>query len=156
MFDEYHQGYGERITTLGVIGSALAGTSWGRALLQLALAGLLYLMVLGVRPIAPVARARYERRSPLEHVGALSRAYEAIGASQLAVQRLVRGVRRRHPLGTTSHLSDEQYLALLRARIPAASSDIDTLIGTLAKKPTAEQLVLAGTAIDHIERNLKT
>ncbi len=89
-------------------------------------------------------------------MSALSRAYEAIGASQLAVQRLVRGVRRRHPFGTTSHLSDQQYLALLRARIPAVGSDIDTLTDALAKKPTAEQLVLAGTAIDHIERNLRT
>ncbi len=51
VFDEYHQGYGERITTLTVIGDALVGTTWGRALLQLAGAGLLYLMVLGVRPL---------------------------------------------------------------------------------------------------------
>jgi hypothetical protein len=156
IFDEYHQGYGEMPSQMDVIREALLETAWGRAVLQIGVAGLLYLLVIGVRPIAPVSRARYERRSPLEHVGALSRAYEAIGATRLAVQRLVRGVRRRHPLGTTAQLSDEAYLALLRVRLPALSGDIDTLTKALANKPSAEQLVSAGAAIDHIERNLIT
>jgi hypothetical protein len=156
VFDEYHQGYGERPSQMGVIREALLETAWGRAIVQIGVAGLLFLLVIGVRPIAPVSRARYERRSPLEHVGALSRAYEAIGATRLAVQRLVRGVRRRHPLGTTAQLSDDEYLALLRVRLPALSGDIETLTKALANKPSAEQLVSAGAAIDHIERNLIT
>jgi hypothetical protein len=139
-----------------VLRDALFDTSWGRAILQLAVAALLYLMVIGVRPIAPISRTRYERRSPLEHVGALSRAYEAIDATGLAVQRLVRGVRRRHPLGTTPQLTDDAYLALLRVRIPALGKDIDILTNALANKPSTEQLVSAGAAIDHIERNLIT
>jgi hypothetical protein len=141
---------------MDVLEEALFSTAWGRALLQLAAAGLLYLLVIGMRPIPPVSRARYERRSPLEHVGALSRAYEAIGATGLAVQRLVRGVRRRHPLGTSAPLSDTAYLALLRVRMPALGSDIDILTNALVNKPSAEQLVSAGAAIDHIERNLIT
>ena len=135
---------------------ALFGTAWGRAMLQLAAAALLYLLVIGVRPIAPSSRARYECRSPLEHVSALSRAYEAIDATGLAVQRLVRGVRRRHPLGTTPQLSDDAYLALLRARMPALGKEIDILTHALANKPSTEQLVSAGAAIDHIERNFIT
>jgi hypothetical protein len=156
VFDEYHQGYGEMASQTDVIREALLDTAWGRAIVQIGVAGLLFLLVIGVRPIAPVSRARYERRSPLEHVGALSRAYEAIGATRLAVQRLVRGVRRRHPLGTTAQLSDDEYLALLRVRLPALSGDIETLTKALANKPSAEQLVSAGAAIDHIERNLIT
>jgi hypothetical protein len=156
VFDEYHQGYGDRTSQVDVLGDALFGTTWGRAILQVAAAALLYLLVIGVRPIAPLSRARYERRSPLEHVSALSRAYEAIGATGLAVERLVRGVRRRHPLGTSTQLSDEAYLALLRVRVPTLGSDIDTLTNALANKPSAEQLVAAGAAIDHIERNLIT
>ncbi|MEP7065151.1 MAG: DUF4350 domain-containing protein [Gemmatimonadota bacterium] len=156
VFDEYHQGYGERTSQLDVLRDALFGTTWGRAILQAAVAALLYLLMIGVRPIAPVSRARYERRSPLEHVSALSRAYEAIGATELAVQRLVRGVRRRHAFGTSAQLSDEAYLTLLRVRIPKLSSEIDTLTNALANKPSAEQLVSAGAAIDHIERNLIT
>ena len=156
VFDEYHQGYGEQTSMPAVLREALLGTSWGRAILQLGAAALLYLLVIGVRPIAPSSRAHYERRSPLEHVSALSRAYEAIGATGLAAQRLVRGVRRRHPLGTTSQLSDDAYLALLRARAPALGKDIDILTHALAGKPSTEELVSAGAAIDHIERNLIT
>lgn len=156
VFDEYHQGYGDTTKQMDVLEYALFGTPWGRALVQLGVAGLLYLLVIGVRPIPPVSRARYERRSPLEHVGALSRAYEAIGATHLAVQRLVRGVRRRHPLGTTAQLSDDAYLALLRARMPTLGPDVEILTSALANKPSAEQLVAAGAAIDHIERNLIT
>ena len=156
VFDEYHQGYGASISLPELIGDAMLHTTWGRAGLQIGLAALLYLLMIGVRPIAPVSRARLERRSPLEHVGALSRAYEAIGATGLAVQRLVRGVRRRHPLGTAAALSDEGYLGLLRVRLPALAGDIDTLERALVQKPSAEQLVSAGEAIDHIERNLIT
>lgn len=154
VFDEFHQGYGDETTELDVLQEALFETTWGRAAVQLAVAGLLYLLVIGVRPIAPTSRAKYERRSPLEHVGALSRAYETIGATGLAAQRLVRGIRRRHPFGTTGQLSDAGYLALLRQRLPALGSDIDILTNSLANKPTPEQLVSAGAAIDHIERNL--
>jgi hypothetical protein len=156
VFDEYHQGFGASVSLPALIGGAMLHTTWGRAALQLGLAALLYLLVIGVRPIAPVSRAKLERRSPLEHVGALSRAYEAIGATGLAVQRLVRGVRRRHPLGTASTSSDEEYLGLLRVRLPALDSDIETLQRALVPKPSAEQLVAAGAAIDHIERNLIT
>ena len=156
VFDEYHQGYGQQTSMTDVLRDALLGTDWGRAVVQLGVAALLYLLVIGVRPIAPSFRARYDRRSPLEHVSALSRAYEAIGATGLAAQRLVRGVRRRHPLGTTSQLSDDAYLALLRARAPALGKDIDILTHALANKPSTEELVSAGAAIDHIERNFIT
>jgi hypothetical protein len=156
VFDEYHQGYGKATSTSDVVADALINTTWGRAGLQIGAAALLYLLMIGVRPIAPVSRARYERRSPLEHVSALSRAYEAIGATGLAVQRLVRGVRRRHPLGTTTAASDAVYLARLRTRLPSLAPDVDILTSALAGKPSTEQLVSAGAAIDHIERNLNT
>jgi len=41
-------------------------------------------------------------------------------------------------------------------RIPALGKDIDILTNALANKPSTEQLVSAGAAIDHIERNLIT
>lgn len=156
VFDEYHQGFGNSVSITDLVGEALLDTTWGHVALQLGAAALLYLLVIGVRPIAPVSTARLERRSPLEHVGALARAYEGIGSTSLAARRLVRGVRRRHPLGSASALSDEGYLALLRVRLPALGSEIDTLSRALAQKPTAEQLVAAGAAIDHIERNIIT
>lgn len=156
VFDEYHQGFGTETSLPELIGYALTDTPWGRVALQIAAAALLYLILIGVRPIPPHARTRYERRSPLEHIGALSRAYEGIGATKLAVQRLVRGVRRRHPLGTAAALDDQAYLAVLKVRLPELGGDIETLSRALAQKPSAEQLVSAGAAIDHIERNIIT
>ena len=157
VFDEYHQGYGEQVSVTAVLRDALFDTTWGRAILQLAVAALLYLLVIGVRPIAPSSRARYERRSPLEHVSALSRAYEAIGATGLAVQRLVRGVRRRHPLGTTAPAQRRRLSrAAARAHARAREARLIRLTHALANKPSTEQLVSAGAAIDHIERNFIT
>lgn len=156
VFDEFHQGFGRTDSPIDVFVEALTLTKPGRAALQLALAAVLYLLAIGVRPIPPVSRARLERRSPLEHVGALSRAYEAIDATRLVVKRLVSGIRRRHPLGSSRQLSDAEYLALLRVRLPALGADIDALTRALAQKPTPEGLVAAGAAIDHIERNFIT
>ncbi len=156
VFDEYHQGFGTQDTMMDVVEDALTKTTWGRVGLQIALAALLYLAMVGVRPIPPVSRARLERRSPLEHVGALSRAYESIGATKLAAQRLVRGLRRRHPLGGRAQGSDAEYLTFLRLRLPAMSGDIDTLKNALTRETTAEQLLAVGSAIDHIERGFTT
>jgi hypothetical protein len=156
VFDEFHQGFGEQGSPVDVIREAMTRTTWGRAALQIMLAALLYLLMIGVRPIPPRSRARLERRSPLEHVGALSRAYETIGATKLVAQRLVRGVRRRHPLGAQPRGSDAEYLALLRQRLPTMSAEIDTLANAIANDPTAEGLVAVGSAIDHIERNFTT
>jgi len=156
VFDEFHQGFGRTDSPVDVLVEALTLTKPGRAALQLAFAALLFLLAIGVRPIPPVSRAKLERRSPLEHVGALSRAYEAIDASRLVVKRLVGGMRRRHPLSTTRQLGDAEYLALLRVRLPALGADIDVLTQALAQKPTPEGLVAAGAAIDHIERNFIT
>ena len=72
------------------------------------------------------------------------------------MQRLVRGVRRRHPLGTAAALDDQAYLALLKVRLPGLGGDIDTLSRALAQKPSAEQPVSAGAAIDHTERKITT
>ena len=106
------------------------------------------------RPIAPVPPVVIERRSPLEHVSALSRAYAAIGATRLAVRRLVRGLRRRHPLGAVGALDDDGYLALVRARAPGTTEDVTLLARAIRTPLPASEFVHAGAAIDHIERTL--
>ena len=75
VFDEYHHGFGTHANTRAVTVRALTRTGAGRTVLQLALAGLLLLLALGVRPVKPQPRHSIERRSALEHVGALARAY---------------------------------------------------------------------------------
>lgn len=154
VFDEYHQGFQDEEAVPGIIAHALFGTPAGRMVVQLAVAGLVLLLVLGVRPIAPRARTRIERRSPLEHIGALSRAYEQIEATQLAARRLLAGLRRRHPLGATGALDDSAYLDVLLARAPAVAGDVDVLRAALARSLRADEFVAVGAAIDHIEMTL--
>ena len=95
VFDEYHQGYGEQPGTVRGIVTYLRRTASGHFVLQLAAAGLVVLLAIGPRLIPPRAAERIERRSPLEHVDALARAYRAVGATRTATLRLVHGVRRR-------------------------------------------------------------
>ena len=152
VFDEYHQGFGQRESLGDVIGDALVHTPPGRVVLQLGVAGLILLLALGVRPIAPIARRSIERRSPFEHVGALSRAYEQADATRLATRRLVRGVRRRHPLGAAGSLNDQAYLALLAARAPALAPDLDLMRTALDNPLPRADWVRIGAAVAHIER----
>jgi hypothetical protein len=75
VFDEYHQGRGVHPGTLRGIGLFLTRSAAGHAMLQLAAAGLIMLLALGPRALPPTDPERVERRSPLEHVEALARAY---------------------------------------------------------------------------------
>ena len=68
----------------------------GRMLLTLMAAGLLWLMALGRRTLAPVYRLRDERRSALEHVDALATAWQAVRGTRTVARLLARGIRRRH------------------------------------------------------------
>jgi hypothetical protein len=154
VFDEYHQGFGTYQSMPSTVRHALVSTPPGRVLLQLVVAGLLLLLVYGVRPIAPAPRRSIERRSPLEHVGALARAYEQMAATRLATKRLVRGLRRRHPLGATGALDDDGYLSLVSSRKAELASDVDILRASLARPLPANEWVAVGRAIDHIERTI--
>lgn len=154
VFDEYHHGFGVHGGPIDVMGRALFFTAPGRGLVQLVAAMLALLLAYGVRPIAPSARRSIERRSPLEHVGALSRAYEQIEATRLATRRLVRGLRRRHPLGASGALDDEAYLQRLGARKPELAADAELLRAALVRRLPPAEWVAVGGAIDHIERTI--
>ncbi|HET7553209.1 MAG TPA: DUF4350 domain-containing protein [Gemmatimonadaceae bacterium] len=154
VFDEYHQGFGKRESMPGAIVDALLHTAPGRAFLQLVAAGLILLLVYGVRPIAPLKRRSIERRSPLEHVGALARAYQQTEATRTGTQRLLRGLRRRRPLGATGALDDESYLSLIISRKPELATEVERVRAALARPLPAAEWVAVGRAIDHIERTI--
>ncbi|HET7456802.1 MAG TPA: hypothetical protein VFJ74_04040 [Gemmatimonadaceae bacterium] len=161
VFDEFHQGYGRHPSTLGAIGRALTSNGPGRALLQALAAALLLLATAGARALPPRSRARLERRSPLEHVGALSRAYAQVGATRLATRRLVRGVRRRHGAtgavaarlvraGQTSE-GDDEFLAAVADRYPAVAADVQLVREALRAPRAAAQFLDVGRALERIE-----
>jgi hypothetical protein len=131
VFDEYHHGAGMHEDPVGAIRDALLDTAIGRAALMALVAALVLLASAAWRPIAPVHVATVQRRSPLEHVQALARAYLQTHADRLGAERLVRGLRRRHPLGLPRNVSDRVYLETVRARYPAAAGDASVAIRAL-------------------------
>ncbi len=156
VFTEYHQGHGQHASVMGTVRRELFTTPGGRAVLHLLAAAGVLLLAMGIRPIAPHARTRIERRSPLEHVGALAHAYSQVNATRTALRHLVRGLRRRHPIGMLRSASDEQYLLALAARHPAVAAEVDTLVKLIDDRPTPDRFAAGGAAIAHIERTLGT
>ena len=161
VFDEYHHGYGTHADPLGASARALVVTPLGRVALQVAAAGLVLLAALGIRPVAPAARRPIERRSPLEHVGALARAYEQVGASRLAARRLVRGLRRRHGGGwrgagaPSGGDADVEFLHQVAARRPAAADDARRLARALDAATPRDELPELGAAAARVDRLLR-
>ena len=156
IFTEYHQGYGRHPSVTRSIRTALFHTAPGRTAVHLLAAGALLLLVHGIRPISPRPRARVERRSPIEHVGALAHAYAQVSATRTATRRLVHGLRRRHPIGTLRAATDEEYLASLTARFPQVGSQVELLLSAIAESQPPERFREAGAAVAHIERTLST
>jgi len=157
VFDEYHQGYGDQPGTVKGIVRFLSRTSSGHLVLQLAGAGLVLLLAVGPRLLTPRAKDRIERRSPLEHVDALARAYRAVGASRTATSRLVHGVRRRveHALGGRSGTAtDDAFLGWAQQRVPARAADIALVRAALDAPVSRRELEAVGQALQRIELSL--
>jgi len=157
VFDEYHQGYGEQPGTMRGIFAYLGRTGSGHLVLQLAAAGLVLLLAIGPRLLPPRAVDRIERRSPLEHVDALARAYRAVGATRTATSRLVHGVRRRveHSLGSQGGATtDATFLAWARERVPARATDVDLVSGALVQPISRRELEIVGQALRRLETSL--
>lgn len=93
-FDEYHQGYRAGGGPWAALRSFL-GTRAGNGVLQLALAGLLVLLLAARRFGEPYRPAPPRRRSPIEHVEALATAYQRAGARRTARRLLLEGLQRR-------------------------------------------------------------
>lgn len=157
VFDEYHQGYGEQPGTMRGIFTYLGRTDSGHVVLQLAAAGLVLLLAMGPRLLPPRVVERIERRSPLEHVDALARAYRAVGATRTATARLVHGVRRRveHSLGSQGGApTDATFLAWARERAPARATDVDLVSAALVHPVSRRELEIVGQALRRLETSL--
>jgi hypothetical protein len=89
-------------------------------------------------------------------VGALARAYEQVGATRLAVRRLVHGLRRRHATGTARALDDEAYLRSLVVRHPQLADDVNRTAAALHRNVPPADFLGVGQAIAHIDRTLGT
>ncbi len=161
VFDEYHQSNAAEATPVSTAVAFLGAHPVGRAILQLLAGGLVLILALGVRALAPHSMPAIERRSPLEHVDALALAYERIHASRTAVTRLVRGLRRRHDRGgwssraagqTGTEDANDRFLTAVAASHPRLAPDVKRV--EAAERTTVEpsELLEVAAAIDRIDR----
>lgn len=151
VFDEYHQGFGAHPGTLRAIIVYLSRAASGHVLLQLLLGGLVLLAALGPRALPPHDAERVERRSPLEHVGALAQAYARVGATRTATARLLRGVRRR--IEPKAVVSDEDFLQIAGASSERAA-DVALIRHALAVPVSRREFAAVGGALGHLEESL--
>lgn len=159
IFDEHHQGHGVRPGTTRAIVNYLSSTSSGKALAQLGVAGLLLLLALGPRSLAPRDPERIERRSPLEHVDALARAYWQVTATRTATRRLLHGVHRRieHRWGLTRRdIPDDQFLDWIAQRFPHRGDDIALVRRALNTSMPRKDFFRVGDALRRLEHDLFT
>lgn len=154
VFSEWHHGRGVHPNPMGVFWEALFRTAPGRVLLILLLAGGALLVAVSARPVAPLPPARIERRSPFEHVDALSRAYQQIGGTRIVTRHLVRGLWRRRAAGMRMPAGEREYLSSLRERFPVLSPQVELLLGGLDRRLPPAEFVKVGEAIHTIERTL--
>lgn len=157
VFDEYHQGYGEQQGTMSAVSSYLIGTPSGRLLFQMLAAGLVLLLAAAPRLIPPRDPPSVERRSPLEHVDALGRAYAQVGATKSATARLVRGVRRRLSGGTMragSELSDDAFLDRALREAPQLAAEVTLIKQALHAPLPRRDFASVGAALEQLELSL--
>jgi hypothetical protein len=157
VFDEYHQGYGEQRGTMSAVAAYLVGKASGRTLVQLLAAGLLLLLATAPRLIPPRDPERIERRSPLEHVDALGRAYAQVGATRSATARLVRGVRRRVAGGSVRpdvDASDDAFLDRAGRDAPALAGDVALIRKALHTRLSRREFASVGAALEQLELSL--
>jgi hypothetical protein len=156
-FDEYHQGFGEQRGTMSAIGAYLVGVPSGRLFFQLLAAGLVLLLAAAPRIIPPHDPEHIERRSPLEHVDALGRAYAQVGATRSATARLVRGVRRRLAGGSVRpglDASDDAFLARAQREAPGLAKEIEIIKKALHSPVSRREFASVGAAIEELELSL--
>jgi hypothetical protein len=158
VFDEWRHGYGRQPSITRVATRFLADNPLGRTMGQLSLAGVLLIAAVGSRPAPPAPSGKRMRRSPLEHVRALSLAYSRVSATRTATRLLVRGLRRRLRLtGTASTArsqSDEEFLEQLRLRFPALASEVDNVSRALQRPLDRMGLTAVGRDLATIERTV--
>jgi hypothetical protein len=95
IFEEAHHGFEEGGSLAGATLAWSLRSPWGWAMWQMGIVGLLALLGAAFRfgPARPIIQRR--RRSPLEHVRALATALAAARGHDVAIGRIVEGLRRR-------------------------------------------------------------
>lgn len=156
IFDDFLLLRRTAVSTLDIVQDYLIQTASGRFFFQICAAGLLLLLAAAPRVLPPRKDRPLERRSPLEHVDALARAYSAVDATRTGVLRLVAGLERR--VGATWHMSArpqrDVFLTQVSESTPTLTADVELVRHALAETVKTAQFVEVGKAIARIEQSL--
>jgi hypothetical protein len=139
------------------VASYLVSVASGRLLFQMLAAGLVLLLAVAPRLIPPYDPERVERRSPLEHVDALGRAYAQVGATRSAAARLVRGVRRRLAGGAIRpgvDASDDAFLDRALRDAPRLAAEVALIKKALHSPVSRREFASVGAALEQLELSL--
>jgi hypothetical protein len=139
-----------------VVREWLVRSAIGRLVLTLMAAALLLIIARGRRTLAPVYRAREERRSPLEHVDALATAWQSVRGTRTVARMLARGIRRRHAAGRWRSLDDREFLSALAVRHPAIADEAARLASAIDAAPSPAELPALRQAAAHIDAECLT
>ena len=158
VFDEYHHGFGKRVSMVRTTGRFLVSHPVGRTLLHLALAALVLLLAVAPRALPPADVQRVERRDPLEQIDALAHAYEQVRATRTIAARLLHGVRSRVERGWSAARArpDDAFLTDAEHQVPALAPDVEIVRRALAERLPDRSLPELGEALRRIELSLTT
>ena len=153
--DEYDHGFGAHPSLLGATWAWVRRTPAGWAMLHLSLAGLVALVVIGIRfgPALNIIERR--RRSPLEHLDALAVGLERATASETAVGLIAGGLQRRlGRLGVRRRVDGgaREWLAALAlsARTPRAKAAVGRLAESVSNRGDQDRVLTAAHAVEDV------
>lgn len=158
VFDEYEHGFGPGGSLLSATLNWSFGTPYGWAFWQLAIVGLIALAAGAIRFGAARHIIERRRRSPLEHVRALATALAAAKGSRVAIDLMIRGLRRRLSAAGPPVRGDvAPWLADLAANVRTTRSRqaVSTLINLTRGAPVTDSVLRAADAVEEVWQDLK-
>ena len=158
VFDEYHHGFGTGGSMTSVVLDWMGRSPWGWALWQVLAVATVALVMAAFRfgPAFP-PRGR-SRRSPLEHVRALSAALAAARGHDVAVRLMIEGLRRRLSPRGQALRSDVGPWVDGRAenvRTPASREAVGTLRQLMRGPVEADGVLRAANAVEDVWQDLR-
>ena len=158
VFDEFHHGFGVHGGSLKASAAYLQRAQSGHLLAQALAAGLLLLLSMAPRPLAPRDDTHVTRRSPLEHAAALGRAYEDVSATRTATASLIAGLRRRTRgiVAVSASAEDDAFLDAVTQRIPSLASSVSVVKRARTGETSKRDFGEVGRALATIEERLQS
>lgn len=158
IFDEYEHGFGPAGSLLSATIDWSLRSPYGWVFWQLAIVGVIALLAGAVRFGAARRVIERRRRSPLEHVRALATALSAAKGSHVAIDLMIRGLRRRLSSGGPPVRGDLQpWLASLAINVRTTRSKeaVTTLVNLTRRAPMSDSVLRAADAVEEVWQDLK-